>query len=117
MAVASSSTRMAGFFNRVRANDRRCRWPPESFNALVADDRVVSIGQFLDECACPGGFCRFFQFFLPGQRTAVSNVFRHGAVQQQRILGHQADLIAKTLQADITDIFAIDPDTTPARGR
>ena len=49
--VASSSSRIGAFFSSARAIASRCRCPPESLHAAVADHRVEALRQRLDEVA------------------------------------------------------------------
>ena len=53
--VASSSSSSGASFRNARAMAMRWRWPPESFDAAVADDRLEAVRQLRDELVASRG--------------------------------------------------------------
>src|SRR5665213_3579608 len=87
--VASSRIRIGGSLSKARAMASRWRSPPES-------RRVAHVG-------------------VAGVRLADAQILGDRAVEQQRLLEHDADIVAQPGEREIADIDAIDFDKARLR--
>ncbi len=92
--VASSRIRIRGSISSARAIEIRCRSPPESDLAALAHQRVVAQRQAQDEFVGPGGLGGGDDFVARSVGPAVGDVFGDRAVEQERLLQHDADVAA-----------------------
>ena len=78
----------------------RWRWPPGEPAAPLADHGVVAPRQVEDEVVGEGGARRGLDARLVHVVEAVGDVGAHGVVEEHRLLGDEADLVAQALERD-----------------
>src|SRR6478752_391772 len=72
--------------------------------AALADDGVVPILEGLDELVAVRDAADGFDFFPTGVRPRVRDVFGDGAVEQEIVLQHDAEMRPIVAQLDIVDV-------------
>ena len=70
-------------------------------HAALADDGVVLLGEALDELVAVGDACRFLDLVHRGVRLAVADVLGDGAVEEEVVLQHDAEVRAVARQAQV----------------
>jgi len=75
---------------------------------------VIAIGQALDELICIGRYRGSDDFLLACASAAEGDIFTNGSAEEQRILEHEADLLAQGLHEIVPNIFAINIDRSCA---
>ena len=78
--------------------------------ALLADHRVVAVGQLDDELVRAGGAGRGLDLGVGGVGPAVGDVGAHGVGEEERVLEHDADLRAQRVERDVAHVDAVDAD-------
>ena len=84
--------------------------PAGQLHAPLADGRVVARGQPGDELVGAGLHRRLVHELGRGTGTAVGDVVRDRAVEQQRLLGDVGDRAAQRGLGDVAQVLAVDPD-------
>jgi hypothetical protein len=102
--VASSRSRMRGFFSRARA----MALAAGELDAALPHHRVVAPGEAVDELLGVGGPRRFHHFFFGGVEAAVEQVLAHRAAEELGLLGHDADPAAQAGEGHVADVDAVD---------
>ena len=92
--VASSSSRIAGSTSSARARAISWRWPADSERPRSETSVVVTAGQLGDEVVGPDGPRGGLDLVVAGVGTAVGDVVADRAREQERLLGHVAELAA-----------------------
>ena len=75
--------------------------------APVADHRPVLLGQPLDQVMGPGGAGRRLDLLHGGLGLSVGDVLGHGRGQDDRLLQDEGDLGPQVLQAEVTQVDAL----------
>ena len=101
---------MGASLRSARAIERRWRSPPESVAPALADDRVVAVGQALDEGVRVGRPGRRLDLRARGARTPVGDVLGDREREQEGLLEDDRDLLADAAQADLAQVVAVDRD-------
>ena len=76
----------------------------------LADQRIVAVRQPQDELVSPRRPGRGDDFIAVGVRPAVGDVLGDRAVEQERLLQHDADVAAILLDRERANIGAVDQD-------
>src|SRR6185503_16910269 len=79
-------------------------------DAALADDRVVALLELLDELVGVRDAADLFDLFQRRVRTTVAEVLGNGAVEQEIVLQHDAELLAIVAQPHAGEIPAVDED-------
>ena len=74
----------------------------------LADHGVVAARQVEDEVVGEGRARRRLDARLVHVVEAVGDVGAHGVVEEHRLLGHEADLLAQARERDLADVHAVD---------
>src|SRR5579875_2652825 len=75
--------------------------------AAFADDGPIAGGQLVDELGCESGTGGGEDLFLAGIGTAVGDVIEDGVVEQEGVLGDDADVLAEAREADVAHVPAV----------
>ena len=78
--------------------------------AALADQRIVAVGQAEDELVAPGGPGGGDDLVAGGVGPAVGDVLGDRAVEQERLLQHDADVAAVFFHGKGADVDAVDQD-------
>ena len=113
--VASSSSRMRGFARIARAMATRWRWPPDSRTPRSPDHRVVAHLEPFDEFVRVRDSADAFDIRTRRVRRAVPDVVGDGAVEEEVVLQHDAEMAAIVGQPQGHQIAAVHADDTPVR--
>ncbi len=113
--VASSSSRIGASFSITRAMAMRWRWPPDSFNAALADLGVeapaaFAIDQGIHEVLGLGAAQRMADLLVGGFGPSVEDVLADGAVEKRGVLRDHADLGAQRVLRHARDVLPVDQD-------
>ena len=101
--------------SNARAMDSRWRSPPDSERPrsptlASKPSTLYSINRAPARGPLPS------RYLLVGRvGFANTQVFRKGAIEQQRFLEHHADVVSKRANLDIAHIYSVDPDTSGLR--
>ncbi len=90
--VASSRIRMVGLARNARAMVSELLLPGADDAALVVDERVVAVGQRVDEPVDVGRPGRLEDLLLGRLRVAVGDVLADRAAEQPGVLQHHPDV-------------------------
>ena len=101
---------MRGLVRIARAIARRCRCPPESDAAALAQQRAVALRQLLDELVRLREPRRGLDVALADVRAAVGDVGRHRVAEQIRLLKDERHLRPQAGQRGIAHVHAVDQD-------
>ncbi len=82
------------------------------FHAALADDGVVLLFEILGEFVHARDAAGFENLFLGRAGAREGDVFFDGAVEQERVLQHHAQLRAVAVQAHCREVHAIDEDSS-----
>ena len=77
-------------------------------DAALSHYRVVPLRHLLDELAGVGQFGCAKNLGAAGARLAVGDIVPDGSVEQQRLLQHEADLLAQRLLRETADVQPVD---------
>src|SRR5262249_52375994 len=80
-------------------------------HSSLPENGAVPVGELLDEAVrvrVPG---RLLHLVLGSVETAVADVFRDGAGEQQRLLVDEADLAPEGLEREVADVDAVEQHT------
>ena len=80
---------MGSVFQKGLARETRCRWPPESPSPISPIMREYPSPRLMDKTVHGGHAPGFFHFRVGSVRTADAYIIRHGAAEQNGILGNQ----------------------------
>ena len=108
--VASSRIRIGGSLSSARAMAMRWRWPPESRLPRSPICGVVAAREVEDEVVGEGGAGGGLDPRLVHVLEAVGDVGAHGVVEEHRLLGDEADLLAQALERRVAHVDAVDGD-------
>jgi len=81
--------------------------------ALLADDRVETVRQLVDELESVGRTGRLDDFLLALLNVAVGDVVAHGIVKEDGLLGNDADLGPQRGDGDVAEVGSVDEDGAP----
>ncbi len=109
--VASSKIRMGGSLRRARAIAIRWRSPPES--STPRHHRVVTLRHPRDEVVRVGRPRRGLDVRLRGVRAPVGDVGPDRVVEEDRLLGDDAEQPPQVAHAHVTHVHAVDRDAAP----
>src|SRR5260370_19280176 len=84
--------------------------PTRKLHSALSDQRVVPLRQALDKFARIGCPCDCFYLFLGRSQSSVGNIFAQSRAEEDRLLEHDADLVAPAFQLDMPDITAVNGD-------
>ena len=84
--------RMGGSSSKALASAKRWRWPPDSLNSLVANNRVVALGQLRNEVMRLRSSCGRLNLRGRGVEFAKTNVVASATIEKECMLGNKADL-------------------------
>lgn len=84
--------------------------PSGKFHPFFPHDSVVALGQLHDEVVGVGGPGRLFHLGRVDSVLAVGDVLPHREIEQERILGHDADVRAQAGQGEIVQGVAVQQD-------
>ena len=101
---------MRGSASAARAIASSWRWPEAEAAAALAEDRLVALGQALDE-RVGASQLRGGDHLLVGRvGPAVADVVHDRVAEQERVLQHDADLRAQAARGDVAHVDAVDRD-------
>ncbi len=106
--VASSRISSRGSVSRALANASRCRWPPESVEATLADHGVVAVRQASDELVRLGGAGGSPDLLARRVRPAVGDVLGDPGREQERLFEHHPHRGPQVHQRQLPDVDAAD---------
>ena len=81
--------------------------------AAFADDRVVALGEGLDELIGLGGLRGLAHLVVGGLRTAQADVLGDRLAEQERVLVDDADVTAQVGEAQVAHVLAVHEHATP----
>ena len=116
-AVGSSRIRMPAFFRNARAMQSRWRSPPDRRTPRSPICVSYPSGKVRDEFVRVGGGCGRDDLVRRGVEAAVADVVGDRAREQQRLLRHDADVVAERLERERADVAAVDEARAPASDR
>ena len=93
--VASSRIRIVGSARNAAGDREQLLLAGADVAALVVDDRVVAVGQRVDETVDVRRPCRLEDLLVGGVEVAEGDVLPDGAAEQPRVLQHHADVRAQ----------------------
>src|SRR6266700_2337776 len=79
-------------------------------HSALADQRVVPLRQVLDKFARIGCSRHCFDLSLGRRQSPVDNIFANSSTEEDRLLEHDADLVAPAFQLDMPDITSVNGD-------
>src|SRR5439155_27334535 len=95
-----------------RAGDRYAlALPARQPHAALADDRVVTLREAADELVAVGDAADVLDLGAGSPRPRERDVLGHGAVEQEVVLQHDAELRAVVVQLEIGEVPAVDDET------
>ena len=105
---------MVGSISWARARHSSWRCPADRDRPVSATGREVAVGHRGHEVVGADGPRRQLDLEVGGLRAAVGDVRPDGAREQERLLGHVADVAAVRVEVDVAQVDAVDED--PAAG-
>ena len=78
--------------------------------AAIADLGIDAARQTLNEFLCIRGANGIPDLFIRRIQTTVEDIFFDGGIEEERILRHEADVVAKGADRHIPDVDAVDAD-------
>ena len=106
--VASSRMRMRGSARMARAMETRWRWPPESLTPRSPTMVSYCSGKLLGELVDAGDAAGFQDLLFGGVGAGEGDVLADGAVEEEGLLQHDAELRAVAAEADGGEVDAVD---------
>ena len=79
-------------------------------HAVAAEQRVVAVGQALDELVGPGFPSGFADLLVGGVGAGVAEVLHHGGVEEEAFLERDADGAAEVIHVVLGHVDAVDAD-------
>jgi hypothetical protein len=76
--------------------------------AALGDRALDALGHRLHEAACLRDLERLPQVAVAGVGASVAQVRRHGAGEQERLLGHVADLAPQQIEVEVAHVDTVD---------
>ena len=99
---------MVGFLQQLPWRSRSAASVLRERGPLFGDARVVAVGQTIDERIGMRELRRFSNLMIGGLIDTEGDVLGHRPMGYEGLLGHDSDLITKTLEADRRDVPIVD---------
>ncbi len=108
--VGSSRMRIGALRITARAMAMRWRWPPDSVTPRSPTIVSYPSGISLMNSSALASLGGAHDLRAPGFRAAVGDVLPDRRAEQERVLQHEADLVAQRLDGEAPDVRAVDLD-------
>ena len=89
--------------------------PRRQRHAALVHQRVDALGEPLDELGQADAVDRLHDLVVGGARPGEGDVVAHGAHEEERLLGDDAELPAQRVDGDVAQVVAVDRDLAARR--
>ena len=113
LEVASSSTSTRGWARKARAEGDQLALAGRERLAPLVHDGVEPVGQPVDELGEPDGVDRLVDLGVGRVGPGEGDVVADRAGEEERLLGHDAELAAQRVERHVADVVPVD--RAPAR--